>query len=78
MSQSKTLPLQFLKLKSVHQKSTPLVILHGLLGNSRNFYTLSTKLFKEKRDVYLVDLRNHGQSPWSSEISYETMQNDIK
>lgn len=78
MNQSKAIPLHFLKIKSLHQKFPPLVILHGLLGNHRNFYTLSNKVFKEKRDIYLVDLRNHGQSPWDNEITYEAMQNDLK
>ena len=41
----------------------PLVILHGLFGNSKNFFRFSDD-FKGDRDIFLVDMRNHGLSEW--------------
>lgn len=55
----------------------PLVILHGLFGFSDNWQTHAKKLAAYYR-VVLVDLRNHGHSPWSDEFSYQLMVNDLK
>lgn len=54
----------------------PLIILHGLFGSLDNWLTLG-KEFAEFRKVYLVDQRNHGQSPHSDEFSYEAMAADL-
>jgi pimeloyl-ACP methyl ester carboxylesterase len=55
----------------------PLVILHGLFGFSDNWQTHAKKLSSYYR-IILVDLRNHGHSPWSDEFSYQLMVDDIK
>ena len=55
----------------------PLVILHGLFGFSDNWQTHAKRLSEYYR-VILVDLRNHGHSPWSDEFSYEFMAEDLK
>ena len=52
------------------------VILHGLFGSSRNWTAISKRLSK-RRPVYALDLRNHGASPWSEEMSYEGMASDV-
>src|SRR5258708_40121165 len=54
-----------------------LIILHGLLGSSDNWHSLG-KLFAESFSVYLVDQRNHGQSPHSDEINYKMMTEDLE
>lgn len=54
----------------------PLMILHGLFGFSDNWQTHAKK-FSEYFRVILVDLRNHGHSPWSEDFSYELMASDI-
>ncbi len=54
----------------------PLIILHGVFGSSDNWQTLG-KIFAEKFKVYLVDLRNHGNSPHSDEFDYEVMVEDL-
>ena len=54
----------------------PLVILHGLFGMLDNWFTLGKKL-SENYNVYLVDLRNHGQSPHSVEWNYKLMSDDL-
>lgn len=54
----------------------PLVILHGLLGMSDNWITIAGKI-SNRFTVILPDLRNHGQSPHSSEHDYNSMSTDI-
>jgi pimeloyl-ACP methyl ester carboxylesterase len=54
----------------------PLVILHGLFGSADNWYSISRELDTEFT-MYLVDLRNHGDSPHSEEWNYEVMAEDL-
>jgi esterase len=54
----------------------PLVIIHGLLGSSDNWLTLS-KTFAENFTVHLIDLRNHGRSLHSDEFTVGSMIEDL-
>lgn len=54
----------------------PLLILHGLFGSSDNWLTVS-KAFAKNFEVFLIDLRNHGQSPHSQTHTYFDMANDV-
>ncbi len=54
----------------------PLVILHGLFGSSRNWNTIAQQL-AQSYAVFTPDLRNHGDSPWTDEMSYEAMAEDV-
>ena len=54
----------------------PLVILHGLFGMLDNWFALGKK-FADSYAVYLVDLRNHGQSPHSNDWNYKVMSDDL-
>jgi len=53
-----------------------LTILHGLLGSLDNWHTLSRRLGEQYR-VFALDQRNHGQSPYSDEMSYPAMAADL-
>ena len=60
----------------------PLVLLHGLLGSARNWQTAGGGLAEAEesaggRNVWALDLRNHGRSPWSEVMSYEAMVADV-
>ncbi|MEB2786284.1 alpha/beta fold hydrolase [Algoriphagus persicinus] len=55
----------------------PLIILHGLFGSADNWFTISKDL-KDDFTLYLVDQRNHGDSPQSDEWNYEVMAEDLK
>ncbi|TNF24647.1 MAG: alpha/beta fold hydrolase, partial [Bacteroidetes bacterium] len=54
----------------------PLVILHGLFGSLDNWFSLA-KAFADKHHVYLIDQRNHGQSPHTDSHTYEEMAEDL-
>lgn len=62
------------KISGNHPKH--LLILHGLFGHSDNFATLA-KQFAEFYTVHAIDLRNHGRSFHSNDMSFEAMSNDI-
>jgi len=54
----------------------PIVILHGLLGSLVNWrHTVRT--LGEKRRIYSLDLRNHGNSPHSPSMTLPDMVNDV-
>ena len=54
----------------------PLLILHGLFGSGSNWRTVARTL-AQTHTVYLVDLRNHGSSPWDDTMSYADMAGDV-
>ena len=54
----------------------PLLVLHGLLGSSRNWQTTGRDLARHFQ-VYALDARNHGKSPHAPEMTYEVMMHDI-
>ncbi len=55
----------------------PLIILHGLFGSARNWRAIAAGLAGRYR-VFSLDLRNHGDSPWHPDMSYEAMAGDIR
>ena len=65
----------------------PLVILHGLLGSSRNWQTAGRDLARSANSpaegatagfhVFALDLRNHGASPHAREMTYAAMAEDV-
>ena len=54
------------------------VILHGLLGSKRNWFGVGKTLSDLGFDVWLLDLRNHGDSEWSDKHSYFDLAEDVK
>jgi len=54
----------------------PIIVLHGLYGSSGNWYSIARELSSELT-VYLVDQRNHGNSPHHPEHNYEVMCEDL-
>jgi esterase len=54
----------------------PRVILHGMLGSSRNWQTAGRDLAGDRR-VLAVDLRNHGLSPHADTMDFEAMAADV-
>ncbi|MEH6576455.1 MAG: alpha/beta fold hydrolase [Amphritea sp.] len=60
----------------IHGSGDPLIIMHGLFGTLENWGS-QIKVLAEHFTVYAVDLRNHGRSPHSNDISYPLMAADI-
>lgn len=55
----------------------PLVLLHGMLGSSRNWQTTGREL-AARYHVFALDARNHGRSPHDPEQSYAAMVEDLR
>ncbi|MFT4264376.1 MAG: alpha/beta fold hydrolase [Nocardioides sp.] len=55
----------------------PVVFLHGLFGQGRNWHTLGKRLAAEGHPVTLVDLPNHGRSPWTEHVDYVEMADAV-
>lgn len=56
--------------------AVPLVLLHGLLGSSRNWLATGKELAAE-RLVYALDLPNHGEAPHGPEMEYPFLQQSL-
>lgn len=54
----------------------PLIIMHGLLGSSRNWIGVG-KLLSEYFNVFVLDLRNQGSSPHVDSMHYDDMVDDL-
>lgn len=65
--------LNYRKLGSGH----PLIILHGLYGSGDNWLTIGKSL-SGICEVYLVDQRNHGDSPHGENHNYDVMTSDLR
>ena len=61
----------------IYGEGEPLIIIHGLFGMLDNWQTLGKK-WAENYQVILVDLRNHGHSPWDDEHTYQVMMEDLE
>ena len=57
-------------------KGQDLIVIHGLFGMSDNWNTLGKK-FSKYCKVHLIDLRNHGRSPHSTDFNYDVMSEDL-
>ena len=55
----------------------PLIILHGLFGQSDNWNTLAKRFADAGFRVFTIDQRNHGLSPHSDVWDYESMAEDL-
>ena len=54
----------------------PVIILHGIFGISDNWVTIGRRL-AEKFEVFILDQRNHGQSPHSDTFNYFSLAEDL-
>jgi esterase len=57
-------------------QNPPLIILHGFFAASRNWRQIAEKL-ADDFCVYVLDARNHGNSPHCEIMNYETMAADV-
>ncbi len=59
------------------ERGMPLVILHGLFGQSDNWTSLA-RAWSEQYRVFVLDQRNHGQSPHAEIFDYPSMAEDLR
>jgi pimeloyl-ACP methyl ester carboxylesterase len=57
-------------------KGFPIIILHGLYGNSDNWTTIARQL-SAQYNVIVPDLRNHGRSPHHPVHTYNQIREDV-
>ncbi len=75
-------PVMAIALNHIEHQATegeggpPLLIAHGLFGSARNFNTLGRRLAARRR-VVMVDMRNHGESPWDEGNAYPDLAEDL-
>ncbi len=53
-----------------------IIILHGLFGSSDNWLSIAKELSSSYK-IYLLDQRNHGDSPHTDDFSYAAMAGDL-
>ncbi len=58
-------------------KGKPFIILHGLFGISDNWVGFGRKIAEQGYQVYILDQRNHGQSPHSPNFNYLALVDDL-
>jgi pimeloyl-ACP methyl ester carboxylesterase len=58
--------------RTVGEAGPRVVFVHGLFGQGRNWTTIAKGLAENHR-VTLVDLPNHGHSPWTDRVDYADM-----
>lgn len=65
--------------EKAHTNKEPIIFLHGIFGSKSNTRTVSRALARDlDRDVYCLDLRNHGDSPHSPEHTYPSLAADVE
>jgi esterase len=55
----------------------PLIIIHGLFGQSDNWNSLAKQFSEKGFEVFIIDQRNHGLSPHNDEWNYRAMSDDL-
>lgn len=58
------------------QEGRPLILLHGLLGSSRNWGSIA-RAFSRFRPVWALDLPDHGNSHWTDQPAFSLMAESI-
>jgi len=57
-------------------KGNPIIIIHGLYGSKDNWHSIG-KILSSSYSVYLIDQRNHGDSPHSENHDFNLMSDDV-
>ncbi|GBN07847.1 Protein ABHD11 [Araneus ventricosus] len=58
---------------------SPIIFLHGRLDSKKTWKKFAPEIAKRTgREVYAIDARNHGDSPWSDEINLDVLVSDLE
>ena len=79
-TQRTAVSLAFNRFGSAENRShPPLVIGHGLFGHKSNWNSVSKQIQRKlDNQIFVVDFRNHGDSPHVPSMSYPEMAEDLK
>lgn len=69
-------PIQLYSVSQGDPRNPVIVILHGLFGSHTNWRGIARTL-ADHYHVVCLDLRNHGASPWATEMDYAVMAADV-
>ncbi|CEP17422.1 hypothetical protein [Parasitella parasitica] len=76
---SKAVNVSFEKFSLKPSQEPPVLICHGLFGSKQNWSSLAKAMSNRlSRDIYTIDLRNHGDSPHTAEHTYNAMTEDLQ
>lgn len=62
--------------RRIGDEGARIVFLHGLFGQGRNFTSIAKALQPDFQSL-LVDLPNHGRSPWTDDVDYRKMADAV-
>lgn len=62
----------------IEGEGKPFLIIHGFLGMSDNWKSLSQQFAELGYQVHCLDMRNHGKSFHSDDFNYDIMTEDVK
>jgi esterase len=62
--------------RKIGDAGPPIIIVHGLYGASDNWISVAREL-AEDYEVFMIDQRNHGESPHNDVHSYDAMREDL-
>lgn len=71
-----TVSLNYSETGELSSEQVPLILMHGLFGNKNNLGVVM-RAFRDTRRVISVDMRNHGDSGQSEQMSYPLMAEDV-
>jgi pimeloyl-ACP methyl ester carboxylesterase len=69
MGRFKTVTSEGLHTTTIGEHGSPIVFLHGLFGQGRNWTQIAKAFAADHRSV-LVDLPHHGRSPWAEHFDF--------
>jgi len=74
--------LNAVKITSMHEssglKTGNLFFLHGLLGKGQNWKSFALNdVLSDNRNMFLMDLRNHGESDHHASMEYKELASDV-
>lgn len=72
-----SMPVKLHSLRFENSGAPAFVIMHGLLGASRNWTTIG-KALQNQFDVHVLDLRNHGDSPHAESMRWAELVADLR
>lgn len=58
------------------EQGSPVLLCHGLFGQGRNWMQIG-KALADRHRVTLVDMPNHGRSPWTERVDYAEMADAV-